>query len=159
MLLGILVATSFATTPLAQSVFEAIQDEIQYGIESTAEQDIDRYMETVPADYRLVEGDGSITDRAAVRSQQLQAWAIIPKTNSIDEKINGFRLGCDGECATVWTHQKWDRQMLGRDGKSVHNVVTTQRHQEQWEQRDGRWVAVSIKELGGTVTVDGKPYD
>ena len=29
---------------------------------------------------------------------------------------------------------------------------------ERWELRDSRWVAVSIKELGGTVTVDGKPY-
>jgi hypothetical protein len=158
MLVAILAAASIPAVPLDRSIYEAIQDEIQYGIEATAAQDIDRYMETVPADYRVLQDDGSVIDRAGLRAQKLQAWAIIPKTNSIEENIEGFQLGCDGSCATVWTHQKWDRQMLGRDGKSVHNVVTTERHQEQWQQRGSRWVAVSIKELGGTITIDGKPY-
>jgi hypothetical protein len=48
--------------------------------------------------------------------------------------------------------------MLGRDGKSEHNVVTTQKHKERWELRGARWVNVAIEELGGTITVDGKPY-
>ena len=47
-------AHSRSRTPTASSgaVTEAIRDEIDYGIEATIDQDIVRYMETVPEDYR-----------------------------------------------------------------------------------------------------------
>ena len=157
-LLSLAIAAAPAVPPLQQSVEEAIRDEIEFGIEATVDQDIDRYMETVPADYRIVEDDGSVTDRATLRAKQLQAWAIIPRTNALEIAVERVEVGCDGACATAWTDQRWDRQMLGRDGTSEHNVVTTQRHVERWEVRDGRWIQVSIDELGGTVTVDGQPY-
>lgn len=143
---------------LTQAVRQAIEDEIDHGLEATIDKDIDRYMEGVPADYRIVEDDGSITDRDALRAKQLQAWAIIPRTNSLEVEVTGIEVGRDGECATVTTDQKWDRQMLGRDGVTEFNVVTTQKHVERWEARDSRWIQVSIEELAGTTTVDGKPY-
>lgn len=143
---------------IRQAILEAIEDEIEYGVEATIDQDIDRYMEGVPADYRIVEDDGSITDRDRLREVQLQAWAIIPRTNRLDITVTGIEVGCDGECATITTDQRWDRQMLGRDGVTEFNVVTTQQHVEQWEQRDSRWIQISIEELGGTTTVDGQPY-
>lgn len=158
-LLSLATAASLsAVPPLQAAVEEAIRDEIEFGIEATVDQDIDRYMETVPADYRIVEEDGSITDRDTLRARQLQAWAIIPRTNALDIDVGRVEIGCEGACATVWTDQRWDRQMLGRDGSSEHVVVTTQRHVERWEVRDGRWIQVSIDELGGTVTVDGQPF-
>jgi len=140
------------------AVTAAIRGEIDQGIAATIGQDIDRYMDGVPADYRIVEDDGSITDRDALRAKQLQAWSIIRRTNALTIDITKIELGCAGSCASVWTDQRWDRQMLGRDGSSEHNVVTTQRHKERWERRDGRWINVAIEELGGTVTVDGEPY-
>lgn len=142
---------------LSQSVYEAINDEIEFALAATRDRDIDLYMETVPADYRIVEEDGSVTDRDALREKQLRAWSIITRTNRIDQRITGFQLGCEGECATVWTSQRWDRQMLGRDGRSEHNVVTTQDHKERWELRESRWINTAIDELGGTVLVDGRP--
>ena len=48
--------------------------------------------------------------------------------------------------------------MTGRDGKSEHVVVTTQKHIEQWALRGSRWVQTGIEELGGTTVVDGKVY-
>jgi hypothetical protein len=48
--------------------------------------------------------------------------------------------------------------MLGKDGVTEFNIVTTQKHIEAWEMRNSRWVQVSIEELGGTTLVDGKPY-
>ena len=144
---------------LEAAVYQAIQDEIAFGITATKTKNIERYMETVPADYRIVEDDGTITDRDTLRAKQLQAWAIIPRTNALEIDITGFRLGCDGDCATVWTDQRWDRQMLVRDGTSEHNVVTTQKHEERWELRGSRWINTAITELGGTVTVDGNPFD
>lgn len=162
MLLALILTVATPTAidaRLERAVTEAIRDEIDYGIEATIDQNIERYMETVPADYRIVEDDGSITDRDALRRKQLQAWAIIRRTNALDIDVTRVEIGCGGECATVWTDQRWDRQMLGRDGTSEHNVVTTQRHREQWEARNSRWINTTIEELGGTVTVDGQPYN
>ena len=113
---------------------------------------------SVPDDYRIVEDDGSITDRDTLRANQLRAWAIIPRTNALTIDVTRVEVGCEGQCATVWTDQRWDRQMMGRDGRSEHNVVTTQRHEERWEVRGSRWIQTVIVELGGTTTVDGQPY-
>jgi hypothetical protein len=140
------------------AVTEAIRDEIDDGIEATITQDIDRYMATVPVDYRIAGDDGSTVDREALRAEQLRAWALIRQTNALSIDIERVEPGCDGQCARVWTNQRWDRQMIGRDGVSEHHVVTTQRHIEQWEVRDSRWINVAIEELGGTTMVDGTPY-
>ena len=144
---------------LEQAVREAIEDEIEYGIDATKDQDINRYMETVPDDYRIVEEDGTITDKTALRARQLQAWSIIRRTNQLTIDVESIQIGCDGHCASVVTDQTWDRQMVGRDSVTEFNVVTTQRHTENWEERDGRWIQTSLTELGGSTTVDGKPYD
>ncbi len=143
---------------LQAAVAEAIRDEIQYGIEATIEKDIDRYMEGVPQDLRILEDDGTVTDWSGLRAKQLQAWEIIPRTNSLVIDVIDLEVGCEGQCATVKTDQRWDRQMIGRDGVTEFNIVTTQQHIELWEVRDSRWVQVRIEELGGTTTVDGKPY-
>ena len=156
--LALLLSAAAADVELTRAVTEAIGDEIEYGIEATINQDIERYMEGVPEDYRIVEDDGSITDRAALRHGQLQAWSIITKTNALTIDLTRIEVGCEGACATVWTDQHWDRQMLGRDGQTEHNVVTTQRHEERWEVRDSRWIQTDIVELGGTITVDGEAY-
>jgi hypothetical protein len=160
----LMLATLLATTPipdearLTRAVERAIGDEIQHGILATTRKDMDLYMETVPDDYRIIEDDGSITDKARLREKQTQAWALITRTNALDITITGFALGCGGECALVKTDQRWDRQMLGRDGVSEFNVVTTQKHDERWQLRGSRWIQTDITELGGTTMVDGKPY-
>ena len=152
-------ALSLSSLPLAhRAVAEAICDEIDHGISATKAKDMDQYMESVPDDYRIVEDDGSVTDRAKLREKQLQAWAIIPRTNALEIVMTKIEVGCAGECAKVWTDQRWDRQMTGRDGKSEHVVVTTQKHIEQWALRGSRWVQTGIEELGGTTVVDGKVY-
>lgn len=156
LLFSLAAATATPADPrLERAVEQAIRDEIDHGILATKTKDMDLYMEAVPDDYRQVEDDGSITDKAALRAMQTQAWAIIPRTNRLEIAVTGFKLGCGGTCATVNTDQLWDRQMLGRDGKSEFNVVTTQRHIETWELRGSRWINVDLKELGGTLTIDG----
>lgn len=157
----IILATGLAVAALAHAqaaIAEAIDDENDAVIEATIRKDIDGYMASVPVDYRIVEDDGSITDRASLREKQLEAWSLITRTNSLEVTVDRVEVGCDEQCATVWTSQRWDRQMLGRDGATEFNVVTTQAHREQWQVRDGRWWQLSIEELGGTIRVDGKPY-
>ena len=54
------------------AVREAIRDKIQYGVETTIAEDIDRYMEGVPQDLRILGGDGSVTDWGALKAKQLR---------------------------------------------------------------------------------------
>lgn len=143
---------------LALSVLQAIEDENQHSASAIKRKDMAAYMEGVPDDYRIVEEDGSITDKARLREKQSQAWSLITRTNQLEVIVTDLVLGCGGACAIVKTDQRWDRQMLGKDGVSEFNVVTTQKHNEKWELEGSRWRQVSIEELGGTVTVDGKPY-
>jgi hypothetical protein len=140
------------------AVLDAIRDEIQYGIEATIAEDIDRYMEGVPQDLRILEEDGSVTDWDTLKARQLQAWTIITRTNLLEIDVTGLEVGCGGTCATARTDQRWDRQMLGKDGVTEFSIVTTQQHVETWEVRNSRWVQVGIEELGGTTVVDGRPY-
>lgn len=144
---------------LSAGVYQAIGDEIAHGLDATRDQDMDAYLATIPDDYYHIEEDGTRVDKAALEAMQREAWSIILRTNSIEQHITGFELSCDGQSATVWTDQRWDRQMRGRDGTSEHNVVTTQRHRETWRLSGSRWVNADLEELGGTVIVDGEPYD
>lgn len=143
---------------LTRAVHQAVTDEIEFVNGAVKRKDMDRYMSVIPDDYRIAEDDGSITDKARLREKQTQAWALIRRTNSIDIKVTDLKLGCGGECAFVKTDQKWDRQMIGKDGITEFNVVTTQQHNEKWELRGSRWVQTDIEELGGTTMVDGKLY-
>jgi hypothetical protein len=143
---------------LTRAVRQAVVNEMTFVNSAVKRKDIDLYMTAVPDDYRINEDDGSVTDKARLRQKQAQAWALIRRTNSIDISITDFQLGCGGECAFVKTDQRWDRQMIGRDGVSEFNVVTTQKHNEKWQLRGSRWQQTFIEELGGTTLVDGKPY-
>lgn len=64
--------------------------------------------------------------------------AIIVRTNALTIEVTKLQLGCTGECAMVWTDQRRDRQMLGKDGTSQHTIATTQKHIEQWALRGSR---------------------
>jgi hypothetical protein len=44
------------------AALDAIRAETQITIEATIAKDIDRYMEGVPRDLRILEDDGSVTD-------------------------------------------------------------------------------------------------
>jgi hypothetical protein len=143
---------------LTKAVQQAVTDEIEFVNSAVKRKDMDLYMSAVPDDYRIEEDDGTITDKARLREKQTQAWALIRRTNSIDIAVTDLKLGCGGECAFVKTDQRWDRQMIGKDGITEFNVVTTQKHDEKWELRGSRWVQTNIEELGGTTMVDGKVY-
>jgi hypothetical protein len=143
---------------LTRAVRQAVTDEIEFVNNAVKRKDMDLYMSAVPDDYRIAEDDGTITDKARLREKQTEAWALIRRTNGINIKVTDVRLGCGGECAFVKTDQRWDRQMIGKDGVSEFNVVTTQKHNEKWELRGSRWVQTDIEELGGTTMVDGKVY-
>lgn len=142
---------------LERAVLAAITDEIQHGIEATREQDVEAYMSRVPDDYYHIEEDGTRVDRQGLREMQTRAWSIIPRTNRLAIDVTRLELSCDGSSATVWTNQLWDRQMIGRDGTTEFNIVTTQSHRETWRETGDGWRNYAIDELGGTLSIDGVP--
>lgn len=136
----------------------AINAEIQQGARATIEEDIDAYMDGVPDDYRVIEDDGSVTDKAALREHALRSWAIIDGTIDLSITLDSIDVAPDCNEATVMTSQSWERVMRRRDDSGSDTVLTTQKHQERWRLKDGRWYNYEIKELGGEIFINGEPY-
>lgn len=44
-------------------------------------------------------------------------------------------------------------------GPALDDVVTTEHHEEQWRLVAGKWWCYQVKELGGEIYVNGKPYE
>lgn len=162
-LIGLLFVSGCAATgePASCNVNDiraAIAAEIEKGVEATIAQDIDAFMDGVPDDYRIVEDDGSITDKEALREHALRSWAIIDKTIDLEITIGGVEPGPDCDEALVRTSQRWERLMRRRDDSGADTVLTTQEHDERWRLKDGRWYNYEIKELGGQIFINGEPY-
>lgn len=136
----------------------AIDTEIQNGVKATIDEEIDAFMDGVPEDFKIVEDDGSITDKAKLRELTLQKWAIIDKTLALEIKIDSIELGPACDEARLRTSQRWERIMRRRDGVGTDVILTTQKHIESWRLVAGRWYNYEITELGGEIFVNGEPY-
>lgn len=137
----------------------AIDAELQRGARATAEEDIVAYMDGVPDDYRIVEDDGSVTDKAALQDYALESWSVIDRTISIEVRLEALDVGPDCRTAEATTTQRWERLMRRPDGSGPDNVVTTQTHRETWRLTDGRWLNYDVVELGGEIFINGEPYN
>lgn len=146
-----------ANCPVAE-IGAAIDDELQKGAAATAAEDIDAYMDGVPADYRIVEDDGSITDREALRRYALESWTVIDKTISLEVTLDALEVAPSCNEADATTSQRWERLMRRPDGSGPDSVVTTQKHKEKWRRTGERWYNYEIVELGGEVFINGVPY-
>ena len=114
-------------------------------------------MATFTPDFEETADDGDQGKLADLRAHALRDWAIIPATRDIWARIDS--LGpVAGDTVVVYTSQRWDRLMLERDGVTRDTVVTTQKHRELWRRTKSGWRLSRVKELGGTVMVNGKPY-
>jgi hypothetical protein len=133
-----------------------IQPRIDAGLDATRAKDIDRYLSFVPNDWTLRDEAGATLRRDDLRRGVLEQWSIIDKTISLQEHID--RLELHENNATVWTSQRWERLMHERTGPALDDVVTTQKHEEHWRFTSGQWWCYEVKELGGEIFVNGKPY-
>lgn len=141
-----------------EAIRAAIDTEIQKGVRATIDEDIDAYLDGVPDDYRIVEDDGSITDKETLRANALRDWAIIDETRELSVSIEAIVVAPLCEEATVTTAQRWARMMRRRDDSGSDHVLTTQEHEERWRYRNGRWYNYEVKELGGEIFINGVPY-
>ena len=153
---GMVACHRSVETQNAEDAQMLIQAQIDLGVEATRTKNIDRYMSVVPEDWVLHDEEGHTVTRDDLRRGALEQWAIIEKTTSISVHVDGLAL--HGNEATVWTSQRWERFMHERTGPALDDVVTTQRHEEQWRLVKGKWWCYGVKELGGEIYVNGKPY-
>lgn len=141
----------------ASAVQSAIQAEIERSLDATRRKDINTFLDGFVPDFQIITPEGSRITRDTLRTNTLRDWSIIPATRDLWMRIDS--LGPVGsDTAVVFTAQRWDRLMLERDGVTRDTVVTTQKHREVWRMTTGRWWRAEVKELGGTVEVNGKPF-
>lgn len=114
-------------------------------------------MDCIPTDWVLHDERGAVIAREQLRSNALRDWSITPRTLAIETEIDSLEV--DGDVATVYMSQRWERFMLQRDGKTTDTVLTTQKHRETWRKTLHGWMAYQTDELGGDVWVNGKPYE
>jgi len=150
-------ASTSNRTDRPHEVRSQIEAQITRTVDATRRQDIDAYMATFAPDFEEIADDGDQGKLADLRAHALRDWAIIPATRDIWARIDS--LGpVGGDTVVVYTNQRWDRLMLERDGVTRDTVVTTQKHREMWRRTKSGWRLSRVKELGGTVMVNGKPY-
>jgi len=151
--------TSKNATPgnSTSNVQSAIQAEIDRSLDATRRKDINTFIDGFVPDFQIVTPEGSRITLDTLRTNTLRDWSIIPATRELTMRIDS--LGpVRGDTAVAYTSQHWDRLMLERDGVTRDTVVTTQKHREVWRMTAGRWRRAEVKELGGTVEVNGKPF-
>ena len=149
--------TDAAKSNSRDSVRVSIQTEIDRSLDATRRKDIDTFIDGFVSDFQIVTPDGKRITRDDLRANTVRDWSIIPATRDLWMRIDS--LGAvGGDTAVVYTAQRWDRLMLQRDGVTRDTVVTTQRHREVWRKTQERWRRAEVKELGGTVEVNGKPF-
>lgn len=133
-----------------------IEHAISRSVEATRTQDIEAYMAGIPNDLVIHDESGAVVTRGQLRANTLRDWSIIPRTIAIEVAIDS--LAVDGDTATVFTSQRWERLMLQRDGSTTDTVLTTQKHRETWHRTPRGWMAYDVEELGGDVFINGKPH-
>lgn len=139
------------------TVRRQIEAAIARSVEATRAQDIDAYMAGIPDDAVVRDESGEIITRDQQRANTLRDWSIIPETLSIGVVID--RMDVNGDVATVFTSQRWERRMLRRDGATTDTVLTKQKHKETWRRSARGWLPCEIDELGGEVFVNGEKYE
>lgn len=140
---------------LAQARQE-IEGAIQLSIAATRAKDIDAYMRTFAPGLAILDERGDTISVAEQRANTLRDWSIIVETTDITMVIDSLAVA--GDSATVFTAQRWARLMLQRDGITRDTVVTTQDHREAWVHTRAGWKQARVEELGGTITINGRPY-
>jgi hypothetical protein len=143
-------ATGPDDTGLARRQIAAVIGE---GMEASRRGDVEAFMARLPADFTVEQADGGTATRADVERAHLGRLRSKAETRSLTIDIE--RLEVRGDEATVWTLQRWERRVTPPGETRSHDILTTQRHEERWRRRDGRWEPYRIKELGGDAFIDG----
>jgi hypothetical protein len=139
-----------------------IERVIRSAKEANRRKDIDAFMAPVDTGFVLESNEaadvGRHIARDTLRRDILRDWSIIGRMYEVEQWVDSIALPSP-DTAIVFTNQFYHRTFLrpgGRPGED--DVVTTQKHREVWIKRAEGWKQLRIRELGGAIYVNGKPY-
>ena len=144
-----------------------IQSEIESVIKWTKDcnkrKDIDCFMSSFDSLFVLESNEATDKGRTilkdTVKKDILRDWGIIVKMLEVEQWIDSIYV-FKPDSAVVFTNQFYHRTFTKPQGQpGEDDVVTTQKHREIWIKRDEGWKQQRVRELGGSVYVNGKPYD
>ena len=125
--------------------------------------DIDCFMDSFDSSFVLESNDpddkGRAISKDTTRKDILRSWSIISKMYEVEQWIDSFTL-LSPDTAIVFTDQFYHRTFTKPNNlPGEDDVVSTQKHREVWIRRDKGWKQARVKELGGAIYVNGKPYN
>jgi len=124
--------------------------------------DIDCFMTSFDSSFVLESNESADKNRTilkdSIRKDILRDWSIINTMYEVKQWIDSFQL-VTADTAIVYTDQFYHRTFKKPEfQEGEDDVVTTQKHRETWIRRADGWKQSRVKELGGAIYVNGKPY-
>ncbi|HVE61404.1 MAG TPA: hypothetical protein VNA26_06280 [Chitinophagaceae bacterium] len=140
-----------------------IENVIREGRDCNQRKDIDCFMDSFDSSFVLESNDsadkGRTISKDTIRKDILRSWSIISKMYEVEQWIDSFTL-LSPDTAIVFTDQFYHRTFTKPNNlPGEDDVVSTQKHREVWIRRDKGWRQARVKELGGAIYVNGKPYN
>lgn len=158
-------SSSDRTSPTARE-FEARRD-IEHAIRSAKDanrrRDIEPFMAMFDTAFVLESNEATDVGRHIVRDSLrqdiLRDWSIVGRMYEVEQWVDSMSLP-HPDTAVVFTNQFYHRTFKHPDGSpGEDDVVTTQKHREVWIHRPEGWKQLRVRELGGAIYVNGKPYE
>ena len=128
----------------------------------TKKKDIDGFMASCDRTFVLESNEIADSNRViakdTLKADILQSWDIIKKIYQVENWVDSIHMP-SVDTAIVFTNQFFHRTFLRPNNlPGEDDIISTQKHRETWIKRPEGWKQSHIKELGGFIYVNGKPY-
>jgi len=165
MIFGALLLAGCATRDRHTDALEArsqIESVIRSAKDANRRRDIEPFMAMFDTAFVLESNEAADTgrhiDRDTLRLDILRDWSIVGRMYEVEQWVDSLTLP-SADTAVVFTNQFYHRTFRHPDGSpGEDDVVTTQKHREVWIRRPQGWRQLRVRELGGSIYVNGKPY-
>lgn len=125
--------------------------------------DIDCFMSSFDSSFILESNESADKNRTIVKDTLkkdiLRDWSIIAKMYEVEQWIDSIYV-LSKDTAIVFTNQFYHRTFTKPNNlPGEDDIVSTQKHRETWIKRKDGWKQSRVKELGGTIYINGQPYN
>jgi hypothetical protein len=139
-----------------------IEHAIRHEMDANRRMDIDGFLATFDSTFVLESNEpgdqGRHIVRDTLRRDVLRDWGIVGRMYEVERWIDSLAVTAP-DTAIAYTDQFYHRTFRRPGGQpGEDDVVTTQKHREVWVRRADGWKQARIRELGGAIYVNGKPF-
>lgn len=156
--------TAYETTDCQTlKIKSEIESVIKKSKDCNKRKDIDCFMASSDSLFILESNESADKNRTiskdTLKKDILRDWSIIAKMYEVEQWIDSIYVP-SSDTAIVFTNQFYHRTFKRPNGQpGEDDVVSTQKHRETWIKRNDGWKQQRIKELGGSIYVNGQPYN